>query len=463
MFDKQIYKTRRENLKQNFNTGVLIFLGNTESSMNYPNNTYHFRQDSNFSYFTGLELPNLALIIDIDNNRTTLYGDDFDVDDIIWMGPQPSITELALKSDIKSTKPYKNFDEDVLNFLKNDIKIHYLPPYRAETKIHLNRLLDINFENLKNEASEEFIKAVISLREVKSDFEVSEIEKACEIGYKMQTTAMLMCKVGKYESQLAGTIEGIAISEGNGVSFPVILSQNGETLHNHDHSKKLENGKLLLIDCGAELKNNYCSDYTRTIPVSGKFSEIQKQIYNIVLKANLKAIEAVKPNERFIDIHLLACKVIAEGLIEVGIMKGNADDAVRAGAHTLFFPHGLGHMLGMDVHDMEGLGENLVGYNETTKRSTEFGTAFVRMGKELKKGFVVTIEPGIYFIPTLIDLWKKDNKLSEFINYETLDEYRDFGGIRIEDDILVTDNGFKVIGKAIPKSVEEIENLMKNN
>lgn len=461
MFNKETYIKRRTALMNSVKGGILILPGNTESAMNYPSNTYHFRQDSNFSYFTGLEIPNLALIMDLDNNTTILYGDDFEIDDIIWMGPQPSVSELAAKGGIVSTASFNEY-HNAVKFAKSEGKnIHYLPPYRDETKIQFNTLLDIPFDALKAKASVEFIKAVVALREIKEPEEIEQMEKACHTGYKMETTAMKMSKPGIYEREIAGAIEGIAIGDGGGVSFPVILSQHGETLHNHDHSQILESGKLLLIDCGAENGQNYCSDYTRTIPVSGKFSPIQKQIYEIVLKANVDAIAAVKPGVKYIDIHLLACKVIAEGLKEAGIMKGDVDAAVKAGAHALFMPHGLGHMLGMDVHDMEGLGENYVGYNDSIKRSEQFGTAYVRLGKELKPGFVLTVEPGIYFIPTLIDIWKKEGKFTEFINYDKVEEFKTFGGIRIEDDILVTETGRRVLGTPVPKTVAEIEEIMR--
>ncbi|MEI6348658.1 MAG: aminopeptidase P family protein [Bacteroidota bacterium] len=460
MFNKEMYINRRTALMKSVNGGILILSGNTESPMNYPSNTYHFRQDSNFSYFTGLEIPNLALIMDLDNNTTILYGDDFEIDDIIWMGPQPSVGELALKCGITSTAPYQGFDAALKNANSVGKKIHFLPPYRAETKIQLNTLLNIPFELLKEKSSVDFIKAVVSLREIKSSVEIEQMEKACHTGFKMQTTAMKICKPGIYEREIAGAIEGIAIGDGGCVSFPVILSQHGETLHNHDHSQILEAGKLLLVDCGAENNQNYCSDYTRTIPVSGTYSPIQKQIYEIVLKANMDAIAAVKPGVKNIDIHLLACKVIAEGLKEAGLMKGDVDAAVKAGAHALFMPHGLGHMLGMDVHDMEGLGENYVGYNDSIKRSEQFGTAYVRLGKELKPGYVLTVEPGIYFIPTLIDIWKKEGKFTEFINYEKLEAFKTFGGIRIEDDVLVTETGGRVLGTPVPKTVAEIEKIM---
>ncbi len=460
MFIKEVYTNRRDALMSKIKGGLLILPGNVESSMNYPSNTYHFRQDSTFSYFTGLEIPNLALIIDLDTKVSTLYGDDFEMDDIIWMGPQPSVKELAASCGIKYTACYGDFSKVIKEAVAAGKFIHYLPPYRGETKIMLNSILNIPLDELKEKASVDFIKAVVSLREIKHPYEIEQIEKACHTGYKMHTAAMRNCKPGIYEREIAGIVEGIAIGDGGCVSFPVILSQHGETLHNHDHSQILEEGKLLLIDCGAENGQNYCSDNTRTIPVGGKFSPIQKEIYEIVLKSNMDAIDAIKPGVKFIEVHLLSCKVIVEGLIKVGLMKGDAAAAVHAGAHALFMPHGLGHMLGMDVHDMENLGENYVGYDANTTRSSQFGTAYVRLGKELKPGFVLTVEPGIYFIPTLIDIWKNEGKHKEFINYQKVEEYKTFGGIRIEDDVLVTENGNRVLGTPIPKTVEEIEQFM---
>ncbi|MDD4576749.1 MAG: aminopeptidase P family protein [Bacteroidales bacterium] len=460
MFQKEVYKNRRAELLEKISSGIVIFMGNQESAMNYPSNTYHFRQDSHFLYYVGLSLPNMAMIMDADAKTCTLYGDDFEIDDIIWMGPQPKMSELSEKSAIKFTAPSGDFDKIIIEAKNAGRKIHFLPPYRAENKIKLNALLDIPFGELNAKSSTELIKAIVAQREIKTDLEIAEMEKACETGYMMQTTAMKMAKAGRYERELAGTIEGIALAGGGGVSFPVILSQNGETLHNHDHSQKLENGRLLLVDCGAENEMNYCSDYTRTMPVGGKYNERQKAVYQIVLDANMGAIKAIKPNVHYRDIHFLSCRIIVEGLQALGLMKGNVNDAVEKGAHALFMPHGLGHQIGLDVHDMEDLGEDFVGYDEKTQRSQLFGTAYLRMGKELKTGHVITVEPGIYFVPTLIDIWKAENKFAEFINYEEVEKYKGFGGIRIEDDVLVTKTSYRVLGRPIPKTIEEVEAMM---
>jgi len=460
MFAKETYINRRKALKSKVKSGIILVPGNEESAMSYPANTYHFRQDSNFLYFFGLNHPHFIGVIDIDNNTDYLFGDDVEIDDIIWMGPQPSIAFLAEQVGINHTDKYNAIYNMVRAAIAKGRKIHFLPAYRGEQKLFYQDLLGIHPNLLANYYSTELIKAVVELRSIKDKDEIKEIEKAIEIGYEMHTTAMRMCKPGVMESDIAGAIEGIAIARGSMVSFPVILSQNGETLHNHYHGNKLEAGRLMLTDAGAETTMNYCSDFTRTIPVSGKFTQQQREIYQLVLDANMRAIEMSAPGIRYLDVHLEAAKVIASGLKALGLMKGNVDDAVAQGAHALFFPHGLGHMMGLDVHDMEGLGEDFVGYDETIQRSSQFGTAYLRLAKKLKPGYVFTDEPGIYFIPALIDMWKKENKFTDFINYDKLEAYRSFGGIRIEDDLLVTENGCRVLGKPIPKTINEIEKIM---
>ncbi len=460
MFDKNVYIERRKRLKNILKSGVVLLLGNQESPMNYPSNTYRFRQDSNFLYFFGLDEPGLAAIIDIDNNKEYLFGNDIDIDDIIWMGPQAIMKDKADLCGITLVKEFDHLVDYIEKVITEKKEIKYLPPYRANNKLFLSKILNKDVAHLKEEASSELIKAIVSLREIKDELEIAEIEKIMETGYRMHTTAMKMAKAGVVEQEIAGAIEGIALSNGGCVSFPVILSIHGETLHNHNHGNILKVGDLLLIDAGAESSMHYVSDHTRVVPVGGKFSQKQKDIYNIVLKANTTAIESIKPGITYKSIHLQAAKVIADGLKELGLMKGDTNEAVNKGAHALFFPHGLGHMMGIDVHDMEDLGENFVGYDDDIKRSDLFGTAYLRLGKVLKPGFVLTVEPGIYFIPALISLWKNDNKFTEFINYDKVIEYINFGGIRIEDDVLVTENGHKVFGRPIPKTVEEIEKFM---
>lgn len=461
MFKPQVYKSRRERLRQLLGKGVYLFLGNNESPMNYRDNTYHFRQDSTFLYFFGLDSPGMAAIIDIENSKEIIFANDVDIDDIIWMGPQPTVKEIAQRCLISETLPFAKLSDYLKDALKKKRNVHFLPPYRHDNMILLNELLGINVIELKPKASVEFLKAVIQLRNVKEDIEIAEIEKACNIGYLMHTTAMKMAKPGVLEREIAGAIEGISISHGAVPSFPVILTKNGQTLHNHCHDNILKKGDLMLVDAGAQTTMFYASDNTRIVPVGGKFSTKQKEIYQIVLNTINGSIKLMKPGIKYFDVHLAACEIIAGGLKDLGIMKGNVKEAVKLGAHALFMPHGLGHMMGLDVHDMEDLGQIYVGYDEQTKPSNIFGTAFLRMGRELKPGYVLTNEPGIYFIPELIDLWKKDKKFLEFINYDKVEEYRRFGGIRLEDDILITETSSRILGeKRIPISVKEIENFM---
>jgi len=461
MFPANVYTERRNRLRKELSSGLVLFPGNQEVAFNYPANTYSFRQDSTFSYFFGLDHPDLAGVIDLDGGIDTIFGNDVDIDDIIWMGKQPTMKEQSLLVGVDHSSTLKELETVIKTELLKGRKIHFMPPYRGETIIQISDLLNIPHADVRSKASEELIKAVIKLRMVKEEVEIAEIEKMVNVAYLMHTTAMKMAMHGVVEQEIAGVMEGIALSHGGPVSFPVILTINGQTLHNHYHGNVLKEERMLVIDAGCESELHYASDITRTVPVGGKFSKRQKEIYEVVLNANMAATKAVKPGIQFRDIHLLAAGEIVKGLKNIGIMKGDIQEAVNKGAHTLFFPHGLGHPLGLDVHDLEGLGENLVGYDDETIRSKEFGLAFLRFGRRLQKGFVMTIEPGIYFIPELIDIWKSENKLSEFINYDVVETYKDFGGIRIEDDVLVTENGFKVLGKPIPKTVEEIEAIMK--
>jgi Xaa-Pro aminopeptidase len=459
MFRSEIYTKRREELHKKMKTGLAVFIGNTESPMNYNANAYHFRQDSDFLYFFGIDLPGLAGLMDFDSGKDYIFGNDFDLDDIIWMGPQPQVKDLALKCGITETLPFSKLEAIIRDNLSKRRRLHFLPPCRGENKITIGSLIGKNPAEIKDLASAELIKAVISLRSIKEKVEIEEIEKAVDIAYEMHTTAMKMCRVGVREQEIFGTIEGIALSRGSGVSFPTILSINGQTLHNHSHDNILKKGKMLVVDAGAETNLHYASDITRTIPVGGKFSPQQKDIYEIVLKANTEAIQSARPGVSHRDVHFLACNIIASGLKELGLMKGDSVEAVAAGAHALFMPHGLGHMMGLDVHDMEGLGENFVGYNDEIKRSDQFGLAFLRFALPYKPGHVFTVEPGCYFIPELIEKWKAEGKFTDFISYSKLDSYLPLGGIRIEDDVLITEKGHKVLGRAIPKTVKEIESV----
>jgi len=460
MFKSQVYTDRRNRLRNKMQSGLILILGNTESSYNYPANTYHFRQDSDFLYFFGLDHPDFAGVMDIDENKDYIFGNDVDIDDIIWMGPQPSVAELATKAAVDNTGSTDDLKKMIGEILSQKRRIHFLPPYRGETSIKMSELLGISVDRIKDYCSLELIKAMAWQRSYKSNEEIEQIEKALEISWEIYDSLMHKIEPDRYEYEMVAEINRIITQNGSNISFPIILSVHGETLHNHSHNNKMNKGDLLIIDSGAESPEHYASDITRTFPVSGKFTPIQKDIYEIVLKANETSIEFSQPGRKYKDIHLLSAQVIASGLKDIGIMKGNVEDAVNEGAHALFFPHGLGHMMGMDVHDMENIGENYVGYTDTIKRSGQFGLAYLRLAKELEPGYVFTVEPGIYFIPALIDQWEQANKYTDFINYDVLEKYRDFGGIRIEDDVLVKEKGHKVLGKPIPKSVKDIENKM---
>ena len=461
MFDKKVYTERRNKLKNQIGSGIILMPGNSEASFNYPANTYHFRQDSNFLYFFGLDHPDLAGVLDVDNNKDYIFGNDVDMDDIIWMGPQPLMKDRAAGVGVENTKPFGALVDFLNNAIKSGRKIHFLPPYRGEQLVQLKQLLGFLTARVNDYVSQELIGAVIEFRSIKDEYEISEIEKAVDIAYDMHVTAMKMAMPGVVEREIAGTIEGISLAQGGPVSFPIILSINGQTLHNHYHGNTLVEGRMMVTDAGAETTMHYASDITRTVPVGGKFNQRQKEIYQVVLDANVKSIEAIRPGVTYKSIHLLAAKTVAGGLKELGLMKGDVDEAVSQGAHALFFPHGLGHMMGLDVHDMEGLGENNVGYDNEIKRSGQFGLAFLRLAKKLQPGFVLTVEPGIYFIPELINQWKVKKKFEEFINYDKIGDYMAIGGIRIEDDVLVTGSGYRVLGKPIPKTIEDIERVMQ--
>ncbi len=462
MFSKEVYVNRRARLLQLMgNDGVVLFLGNSEASCNYPSNTYRFRQDSTFRYFFGLEDPDFAAVIDLESGNETVFGNDVTMDDIIWMGPQPTVAEKASSVGVSCSKPFSDLGKVLSDALKSGRRIHFLPPYRSVNKILLNELLGIPFAEMKAGASEKLIKACVSLREIKEECEIAEIDHACNIGYAMHMTVMRMAKLGMREQELVGVMEGISISEGLMPSFPIILSQRGETLHNHNHNLDLEDGRMLLIDAGAEANSGYASDFTRTFPSSGKFTQRQKDIYTIVATANQLGVDMSAPGLTYREVHLACSKVLAQGLINLGLMKGNADDAVAAGAHALFMPHGLGHQMGLDVHDMEDYGENFVGYDDKISRSSQFGLASLRMGKELRPGHVVTVEPGCYFIPALIEKWKSEGTCRDFINFDRLKDFYDFGGIRIEDDILITQSGARLLGnRRLPNTPDSVKEAM---
>lgn len=463
MFSAQTYIDRRRKLQDTTKNGLLIFLGNNETPMNYPDNAYRFRQDSSFLYYWGIDAPGLAAILDVDNNAEIIFGHDFSIDEIVWMGPQPSLQERAERVGVKKIGTSEKFAESVKEARKQGRELHFLPQYRADNAIKLAGLLELSPQQVNERVSEAFMRAVIAQRSVKSEEELAEIEKALSISYDMHTQAMRLCAPGKIEQEIAGEIEGIALSQGGCLAFPPIVTKHGETLHNHYYGNTLQKGDLLVIDSGASAPSHYASDITRAIPVSGKFTDTQKTIYERVLAAQETAISATQAGVRFRDVHLKAAGVLAGGLHDLNLLRGDIDDTVAAGAHALFFPHGLGHMMGLDVHDLEAIDENMTGYDEETQRSTQFGLSALRIGKRLEAGYVLTIEPGLYFIPQLIDQWREENKFAEFINYEEVEKYRGFGGIRIEDNVVVTASGCRVLGKPIPKSVAEVEALASEN
>ncbi|MGA2585793.1 MAG: aminopeptidase P family protein [Candidatus Aminicenantales bacterium] len=461
MFDSKIYIKRRELLRKQVSTGLILFLGHEDSPMNYPANAYHFRQDSSFLYFFGLDTPALAAVIDVDGNKEVLFGDDIDIEDIIWMGYLPTLKDRAAEVGVKQTAALNELPGLLREATEKGRPVHYLPPYRPETFLKIAKLLGIKPDEAKAKSSPTLVRAVISLRSIKSNEEIAELETALKTTYKMYATAMHMAQPGIYEKDIAGRIDGFAIAGGGSTAFPTILTKNGQILHNHGHENLLKKGDLLVVDAGAESPLHYAADITRTIPVGGKFSAKQKDVYEIVLRAQEMAIKSIKPGVKYREIHLQTARVIASGLKDIDLMKGDIEEAVLQGAHALFFPHGLGHMLGLDVHDMENLGENFVGYDDTVQRSKQFGLAYLRMAKEVKPGHVLTVEPGIYFIPALIDKWKKENKFTDFVAYDKLEAYRNFGGIRIEDDVLVTKDGRKVLGRPIPKKPAKVEEAVK--
>ncbi len=459
MFEASVYVQRRKRLKEDIGSGLALFLGNEESPMNYPANPYHFRQNSSFLYFFGLDCPGLAGIVDVEEDKDVVFGNDVTIEDIIWMGDQPQLKDRAMDAGVEETVPLNMLDETLRKAIQQGRKIHFLPSYRQETVEKLGNLLGIQHTLLKDYVSQTLIKAVVAQRSIKIQEEVAEMEKALEITHKMYMTAMLMARSGVYEREIVGHMEGIALSAGCHMAFPTILTVNGQILHNHFHGNKLEKGQLVVCDSGAESPMCYASDITRTIPVDGEFTQRQKEIYEIVLETQMTAIRSIKPAVNYKDIHIQAAKTIASGLKNVGLLKGDIEEAVQNGVHAMFFPHGLGHQIGLDVHEMEDLGENFVGYDEKFERSDQFGLAYLRFAKTLQKGLVLTVEPGIYFIPALIDKWKAENKFPEFINYEKVEEYKDFGGIRIEDNVLVTEDGYRVLGKPIPKAIQELEEI----
>lgn len=463
MFSKETYVNRRAELKKLVKSGIIILFGNNESPANFPANGYYpFRQDSSFLYYFGPKRDGLVGVIDVDNDKELLIGNDIDIDDIVWYGSVDSVHDMAEHAGVKESAPMKQLQVICDNAMKEKRTIHFLPPYRHDTMIQIFDLLGIHPSKQREAASVELIKAVVKMRSTKEQQEIEEIERACAIGYKMHTTAMRVTKPGVTEKYVGGQVNGIANSYGAMVSFPTIFSQHGEIMHGNPSMAVLESGRLALCDCGGETMEHYCSDNTRTFPVNGKFTQRQLEIYSIVEDCHDLALKISKPGVKYFDVHMDVCRLMTDRLKELGLMMGDTEEAVRAGAHAMFLPHGLGHMMGMDVHDMEALDQIYVGFDEETRPNLEqFGTNCLRMGRRLQEGFVVTDEPGIYFIPDLIDDWRASGHCKDFLCFDKLDEYKDFGGIRLEDDILITADGCRFLGKdTIPIRPKDVEEFM---
>lgn len=460
LFNENVYAERRIKLKAEVKSGLILIMGNGESACNYDANTYHFRQNSNFLYFFGINHPDLNAIIDIENDKTIIFGHEITIDDIIWMGEVERLSSLAEKVGVKEVQSASAFQSYIIEQKSKGRIIHYLPPYRLEHFTVIQTALSIEKHEAKNKASLSLIKAVINQRAYKTEIELREMTEAVNITRAMHLEAIKSSKVGKYEYEVVGDLLNVCKSLNAQLAYGVIFSVNGEVLHNHHHNNQITDGKLILNDSGAENEMCYAGDITRTFPANGKFSSMQKEIYNIVLEMEKKSIEAIAPGVKYRDIHLCANKILLQRFTEMGLLHGDIDTMLEEGVAGLFMPHGLGHMIGLDVHDMEDLGENYVGYEEGQQRATYLGLKSLRLARSLESGYVLTVEPGIYFIPQLLDKYKSENKFTKFVNYEKLKMYHGFGGIRIEDNILVTNSGYKIIGDYIPKEVEEIEALM---
>ena len=456
-FDKSVYIHRRSVLKKAVDSGIILLMGNDESPMNYRDNTFHFRQDSTFLYYFGLDVAGLAAIIDTESGDEIIFGTELTLDDIVWTGLLPSISELAHQVGVEKTQPYPTIEVLIKKALSMKRTVHFIPPYRADNAIKLAQWLDVPVQSLSTHVSIPLVKAIVNQRSYKEEREIAEIDKAVLITTNMHLAAMQYARPGMKEYEVVAKVQEAAYTEGGSLSFPIILTVNGETLHNHYHSNTIRDGQMILCDAGAENDMHYAGDMTCTFPVGKKFTTKQKEIYEIVLHTHQTAVSLLKPGVLYRDIYIKACETLVEGLKSVNLMRGDAAEAVAAGAHAMFFQCGLGHMMGLDVHDMENLGEEYVGYTDTLKKSTQFGIKSLRLGRALETGFILTVEPGVYIIPTLIDQWKVEGKFKEFVNYDVLETYRDFSGIRIEEDFVITTQGSRLLGKALPKTISEVE------
>lgn len=457
MFEPNVFRVRRRQLLKSMTSGIVLLPGNGESPMNYVDNIYPFRQDSTFLYYAGVDRPDLSLLIDLDDDCTTIFGKEPTVADIMWSGPQPGLAELRERCGADKVDDLAVLDGVLTHAIQQGRAVHYLPPYRAETSCQLEDLLGLKPGQSLQNHSEALIRAVVAQRSIKEPRELAEIETALETTQVMYSAAMQATCVGKFEREIAGLVEGIAIAGGGRLAYPCILTKLGQVLHNHHYHRRLEAGDLVVQDSGAATELGYASDITRTYPVSGTFSVRQREIYQAVLDSLTHSLASVQVGHPFRDSHLVAARTLTAGLQQIGLMRGNLDESVAAGAHALFFPHGLGHMMGLDVHDMENLGEDIVGYDSEIGRSEQFGLRALRFGRAPAPGYVLTVEPGCYFIGPLIDQWKAEKRHGAFINYNEVDSWRDFGGVRIEENIVVTAEGCRILGPPIPKLIADVE------
>ncbi len=456
-FDKSVYTHRRNVLKKTVGSGIILLMGNDESPMNYRDNTYAFRQDSTFLYYFGLDVAGLAAIIDTESGHEIIFGTELTIDDIVWTGLLPSINEMAQRVGVEKTQSYSTIEGFIKNALSLKRVVHFIPPYRGDNAIKLGQWLGVPVQQLSAQVSISLIKAIINQRAYKEEREIAEIDKAVLTTTNMHLAAMQYARPGMKEFEVVAKVQEAAYTEGGNLAFPIILTVNGETLHNHYHGNTIREGQMILCDAGAENDMHYAGDMTCTFPVGKKFTTKQKEIYEIVLHTHQTAVSLLKPGVLYRDIYIKACETLVEGLKSVNLMRGDAVEAVAAGAHAMFFQCGLGHMMGLDVHDMEDLGEQYVGYTDTLMKSRQFGMKSLRLGRALETDFVLTVEPGVYIIPTLIDQWKAEGKCADFINYDVLETYRDFSGIRIEEDFVITTEGSRLLGKALPKTINEVE------
>lgn len=468
MFNKEVYARRRQTLVAKMadsaaegKRGIALFIGNTEAPAQYKDNCYKFRQDSTWLYFFGIDQQLYAAIIDLDNGNETIFANDVEIGDIIWMGPQPSVASVAASAGVEKSAPYTDLNAAVANVLAEGRPVHFVKPSRYYNTMKIASLLGCGTDEVAGRFSLALTKAIISMRLVKEDCEIEAIDDACNLGYEMHTVARNSIVPGIIEQEIVGKMDGVTLSKGWGVSFPTILTQHGETLHNHLHDKIIEPGKLMVIDAGAESNVHYASDFTRTYPTSGKFTAKQREIYQIVCDCNEFAFSMTRPGISYREVHLKTMNLMLEELRALDIVRGDVQDMVEAGIAGLFMPHGLGHNMGLDVHDMEDYGENYVGYDDDQSRSPQLGLGSLRMARKLVPGNVITDEPGIYFIPALIEKWKSEKTDHGFVNYQKLESYYDFGGIRLEDDVLVTADGARRLGKErLPISPDDVEAAM---